>query len=86
MGDLHGVVGMSKIIITVEYIYEGVMEHEAEQEADEYVREFNTPWPGPHTNCRVKSVQVIHQEEKPDWNKAWDDFTDKLESIKKEVK
>lgn len=53
---------MSKIIITVEYTYEDVMEHEAEQEAAELVESmFENP--GEASRIRIKSVQVIHQEE-----------------------
>lgn len=51
---------MSKIIITVEYIYEGVMEHEAEQEAAELAERYIHPYAD---KASVKSVQVIHQEE-----------------------
>lgn len=53
---------MSKIIITVEYIYEGVMEHEAEQEAKELAEILERDY-GPEGKSIVKSVQVIHQEE-----------------------
>lgn len=53
---------MSKIIITVEYIYEDVMEHEAEQEAKELAEILERNY-GPEGKSIVKSVQVIHQED-----------------------
>lgn len=54
---------MSKIIITVEYTYEDVMEHEAEQEARELADSLTTynEWKG--VKSTLKSVRVIHQEE-----------------------
>jgi|SanBayMetagenome_1026888.scaffolds.fasta_scaffold219790_1 hypothetical protein len=57
---------MSKIIITVEYTYEDVMEHEAMKEADGLVAGLANAvrrWPFGADKASVKSVQVIHQEE-----------------------
>lgn len=57
---------MSKIIITVEFTYEDIMEHEAAEEADKLVSWVT--FLGTHSSygsdkVEVKSVQVIHQEE-----------------------
>lgn len=55
---------MSKIIITVEYTYENIMEHEAEKEAEELVVWINRKMnPYDSDEAKVKSVQVIHQED-----------------------
>jgi hypothetical protein len=53
---------MSKIIITVEYTYDDIPEHEAAREADELVESmFENP--GEASRIRINSVRVIHQEE-----------------------
>lgn len=54
---------MSKIIITVEYTYRGIPEHEAAREAKELAEYFNSTRGYCGDKREVKHVQVIHQEE-----------------------
>jgi len=51
---------MSKIIITVEYTYDDIPEHEAARDAKELAERYTHPYAD---KASVKSVQVIHQEE-----------------------